>query len=1027
MESNGSSILNVLLLALMLATSFSYANNPQPLLLNSDTVILDHEVTVYKDPERNSNISVLLDNPHLFTKPTTAVPNYGQVSQNLWLRIAIKNTTKIDDWVMTINYSQLKGISVYSATPGLSPSGTQIYWPSKQAFYTTVPLVLPYQQETLLFIKIEQNKSPIIAPLTLSKASTHKHEALRTTIFWAALLSALVTMAAFNFANFLSARDEAILAYLAHILVFMISGLFINGRIAIFLPNTQSFSGLNYQHIAFLSIALTQSILNYAFLRRMAFSRLLAMLTKANISILIFCIAIFLLSSTELVALQYQLTMYLLPLNMLLLAVTVFLTMKHKLYERHYFSLSSFAFIVGATLSLLALNGKILFSFYTIHAFHVGMFIQVAILSLAFRRREHFAITNELEDVTKVLKSNYDYIEEQSATIDLSRRAAIKANKVKSQFLATMSHEFRTPLNAILGFANQLKMSVNHSETSEHVEIIHESANQMRIIVNDLLDYSQLESGDIQLVCTTFSASELLDDLISQMNREAENKQLELIFFQQPLPKRLTGDKDKIQQILHHLFRNAVKFTHTGYIFVEVTYTTSDSKQLQLKIRVEDSGIGIARPKQERLFKNVELLDDTFTRTHQGAGLGLYISNQLALLMNGNLTVSSQPQVGSVFSLTVPLAFSQANNFDVESTSLKNVALANFSGLYHTVATRLIESMGMNLVEITDVASNPIIVWNESIKKRLSLIDLRVISQNYDNAQVIINCSSQTYFKSANTTLPDNITLARKPLTARKLSQLLLPKTPQLNTALQPVDWSSLSLLAVDDMEMNLRLLETWLLPTNIQLTTCLTGQHAIDLCQDNDYDIILMDIQMPNMDGLTATQQIRRSGCNAGTPIIAVTAHAFEQEKQEFLQSGMDDHLAKPIDVNSLMSVINGWCDLDTVNANIEDIDWQLAISRVNGDEALAQSLFVEFKKELDTLLPLIKAAERDVNSTELTAHIHALHGISSQTGVPRIRVLCNEIEGLLKQGFYEQAYKLLPQLYTASQLALERDNLKS
>ena len=183
-------------------------------------------------------------------------------------------------------------------------------------------------------------------------------------------------------------------------------------------------------------------------------------------------------------------------------------------------------------------------------------------------------------------------------------------------------------------------------------------------------------------------------------------------------------------------------------------------------------------------------------------------------------------------------------------------------------------------------------------------------------------------------------------------------------------------------MKMNLQLLATWLGPTKANLTEALSGQQAVELCKTHEYDLILMDIQMPGMDGITASQAIRKILLNMGTPIVAVTAHAFEEEKRTFLNSGMDDHIAKPINLNGLMSVITTWCDIDKVNAKCDNLDWNAALERAQGNTALAESIFTQFKTELRNILPKIKEAEASNNHSDLLSYIHAIHGISCQTG---------------------------------------------
>ena len=239
------------------------------------------------------------------------------------------------------------------------------------------------------------------------------------------------------------------------------------------------------------------------------------------------------------------------------------------------------------------------------------------------------------------------------------------------------------------------------------------------------------------------------------------------------------------------------------------------------------------------------------------------------------------------------------------------------------------------------------------------------------------------------------------PLTLGKLNSLLrAPEESPIDKLQQRLaSLPSAKILAVDDMEINLRLLTTWLKNTNLQLTLALSGSDAVSLCKDNEFDLILMDVQMPQMDGLEATKQIRQTDLNLGTPIIAVTAHAFKEEQDKLLASGMDDYLPKPINLSDLIDLIKRWCLIaePTNNAQLS-FDWSLALKRAHQNEGAAKDILQQFVQQLPQWVESIEQANQHEDYVEMQAKVHQLHGACCYTGVPAMLTLCSDMESALK-----------------------------
>ena len=268
----------------------------------------------------------------------------------------------------------------------------------------------------------------------------------------------------------------------------------------------------------------------------------------------------------------------------------------------------------------------------------------------------------------------------------------------------------------------------------------------------------------------------------------------------------------------------------------------------------------------------------------------------------------------------------------------------------------------------------------------------------------------------------------RLPLTLGKLNSLLRAPEESPTDKLQQrlATLPSAKVLAVDDMEINLRLLTTWLKNTNLQLTLAYSGTDAVEQCKEHEFDLILMDVQMPHMDGLEATKKIRQTDLNLGTPIIAVTAHAFKEEQDRLLASGMDDYLPKPINLSDLVDLIKRWCQIaDPIDKEQPSFDWSLALKRANQNEDAAKDILQQFVKQLPALVESIDEANQSEDYTQMQAKIHQLHGACCYTGVPALLALCSDMEGALKRQQIEVAKLRVSKLKSASKdllLAVEQ-----
>lgn len=638
-----------------------------------------------------------------------------------------------------------------------------------------------------------------------------------------------------------------------------------------------------------------------------------------------------------------------------------------------------------------------------------------------------------IDQATLDLRESLEQFEIQNVELDIAKRKAQDANRVKSEFLANMSHELRTPLNGVIGFTRQVLKTPLTATQRDYLQTIERSANNLLAIINDILDFSKLDAGRLVIENIPFPLRESMEETLTLLSQTAHNKNLELSMnIAQDIPDSLIGDAMRVKQILINLAGNAIKFTDKGTITIDVECVDTDANSATIKVSVSDTGIGIAHAQQETLFEAFGQADKSITRLYGGTGLGLVISKRLTAEMNGNIGFSSTENKGSTFWFTFQC---QLNPIPL-STPLNTDNLINKSVYYYephqhsrsaTIAT--LESWSMrvttiqSLSELTplqlestdadfllmayDVNSGEI---NE-LRKLLSLIKPYIAS-----IHVVVNSNSPNIHDAM--IAAGASSCISKPLTPQKLSRAFSPNIQ--NNAVQQnnqMDYSeqrlAIKVLAVDDNEANLKLISALLLEQVTDVIVAQNGEEALNLCNQEQFALIFMDIQMPVMDGVTACKYIKQQTKNSDTPIIAVTAHALSGEKEKLLDEGFDSYMTKPIDETMLRHIIFEHCEpslltteLDKTSPLIREIktskviiDWDLALKRAGNKPDLARDMLHMLVKSLPEAKQQIMDALDTQDAEQVQSHVHKLNGACCYNGVPNLEKIGQQIETSLKK----------------------------
>ncbi len=626
----------------------------------------------------------------------------------------------------------------------------------------------------------------------------------------------------------------------------------------------------------------------------------------------------------------------------------------------------------------------------------------------------HEEMQQNIDQATSDLRETLEQIEIQNVELDMAKKRAQEAARVKSEFLANMSHELRTPLNGVIGFTRQLlKTSLTPSQT-DYMQTIEKSARNLLGIINDILDFSKLEAGKLQLEHIPFSLRDTLNETMHLLGPSAHDKQLELsLRVDADVPDTLTGDPMRLQQVLTNLTGNAIKFTERGNVDVHIEQLGSSNHKVKLNVRIRDTGIGISEEQQRQLFQAFNQADSSISRRYGGTGLGLVITQKLVQQMGGQIRFESELDKGSVFSFSLDLEVSplpQTDQLPLDRIRNKRLWLLEPDPFARAALLALLAEWQLDVQLLTNDAPWPemseqdiVLIGSSTLHTPQQVISrLDSLSGQQQNTIVLLSSHEPALYEAMLAHGAQHC--LSKPLNHRKLLHALL--TPEASRQQLPAQPSArqlqpIKVLAVDDNAANLKLIAAMLREMVTQVVLCKNGKEAVKQAQNQPFDIIFMDIQMPIMDGISATQAIRSQSLNTETPIVAVTAHAIPGERERLIRQGMDDYLAKPIDESMLARLITDFAHRRHQIVGDQQIDWALAVRQAAGKEDLAREMLTMLLTSFDEVEPVLDAALAGaIDDSEVLAQLHRLNGGCAYSGVPGLQRLLSQLEQQLRDG---------------------------
>ncbi len=604
----------------------------------------------------------------------------------------------------------------------------------------------------------------------------------------------------------------------------------------------------------------------------------------------------------------------------------------------------------------------------------------------------------------------------QSYSLHMSNLAIEQAAQMKSDFLANMSHEIRTPMNAVLGMVDLALREEMSPAAREYIYQIRVSGRNLLTIINDILDFSKIESGKMDIIEVAYEPLSLINDLVNIVNTRIGNKKIEFTMDICPeLPQMLLGDNIRIQQIIINLLNNAIKFTKEGQVELKIQCEQKDEDTILLKVFVKDTGQGIKKEDIGKLFQSFQQVDSKRNRNIEGTGLGLAITKQLLKLMNGTISVESEYEKGSTFSFRLPQKIVKENQAVPKADKSVSVGIIVENEYVRKQLERDLKKLGA----VYKVLSKE--QYAEALDFHFLLIEEEFLSQEIQdflvrNKKELQGLVIARYGRNHTYSAP-NIKVLHKPVYSLNLySAMGFGEELGRDTGAEFDEFTFVApearILIVDDNLVNLTVAEGLLEPLEMQIDSVESAAKAIEKIKQVRYDLIFMDHMMPGVDGVEATHIIRRLMPDyAEVPIIALTANAVSGVKEMFLKEGMNDFVAKPIEIKDILSKLRKWLPQEKIvlankenmprkterpqgnKIEIKGLNVEQAL-RLLGSDKLFWTVLKEYYVSIEKKAKLIEKYWRSEKWKEYTIEVHALKSSSRQIGAEELSELAARLE---------------------------------